>query len=324
MKNNKKIMLTALIVALVSSPFVNAEETNTTTNKSTPITNTTTNTTNNTQSKIYTVVYIPSMMCGGCESSVKEIFTKMGIQAIPDYKTKKVILNKGITEEQAKSIYARVVLVTEPKISTISVSKEQKSALESKLSGKYSKVEEFTEKGKWGAPDFNGYKFTLKEAMSYETLYTQCSIVVTNGKVIEGLSKSSSTNTTSKKNNKDNSKQEKKVDVIYIPSMMCGGCEAKVKELFKSIGVVATPDHKTKKVVLDKKVSLKELDKLLLNENLKKKWPYVLEYKQEDNKNMDMKKESKKDKMPKTSIAGQSIMMMVFCALGLLESKKRR
>ena len=64
--------------------------------------------------------------------------------------------------------------------------------------------------------------------------------------------------------------KEDKISVIYIPSMHCGGCEKSIVGLFNSIGVKATADHTTKKVVLDKKVTKKQLDDLLVA------WPYQL------------------------------------------------
>ena len=62
--------------------------------------------------------------------------------------------------------------------------------------------------------------------------------------------------------------EQANIDTIYVPKMMCGGCEKSIVELFNSIGVKATADHTTKKVVLDKKVTKKQLDDLLVA------WPY--------------------------------------------------
>ena len=281
-------------------------------------------------------IYVPSMHCGGCENTIVGLFNSIGVKATADHTTKKVVLDKKVTKKQLDDL-----LVAWPYQLTPVVNKED------------------NKNDNNNNDNINNSNKKDDENKEVDTIYIKKMMCKGCEKAIKRLFnsigvKATADNTTKKvvldkkvslkqlntllkdwpysleKVNDDGKGQdenkEQKVDTIYIPSMMCKGCEKAIEKLFDSIGVKATADHTTKKVVLDKKLSLEQLDKLLLNLKLKKQWPYQLEAveisKDEDKK--EPQTDSTNESLPKTSISSVSFITLVTSLTGAFLSKKRK
>ena len=308
MKKSKKIVTLTLLSALLAVPFmmdnVNAKEENsaTTTVK---------------EDKI-SVIYVPKMHCGGCEKSIVGLFNSIGVKATADHTTKKVVLDKKVTKKQLDDLlvawpYQLTAVVKEEQanIDTIYVPSMHCGGCEKAIEKLFNSI------GVKATADHTTKKVVLDKKVSLEQLNN----LLLNPK----LKKQWPYQLTPVVK-----EEQANIDTIYIPSMMCKGCEKAIEKLFDSIGVKATADHTTKKVVLDKKLSLEQLDKLLLNPKLKKQWPYQLEAveidkdKDKDEDKKEPQTDSTNGSLPKTSISSVSFITLVTSLTGAFLSKKRK
>ena len=281
-------------------------------------------------------IYVPSMHCGGCENTIAGLFNSIGVKATADHTTKKVVLDKKVTKKQLDDL-----LVAWPYQLTPVVNKEDNkndNTNNDNINNSNKKDDENKEvdtiyikkmmcKGCEKAIErlFNsiGVKATADHTTKKVVLDKKVSLKQLNALLKDWPYSLEKVNDDGKGQDEN---KEQKVDTIYIPSMMCKGCEKAIEKLFDSIGVKATADHTTKKVVLDKKLSLEQLDKLLLNPKLKKQWPYQLEAveisKDEDKKGPQT--DSTNGSLPKTSISSVSFITLVTSLTGAFLSKKRK
>ena len=266
-------------------------------------------------------IYVPKMMCGGCEKSIVELFNSIGVKATADHTTKKVVLDKKLSLEQLDKLLLNPKLKKQWSYQLAPVVKEEQANIDTiyvpsmHCGGCENTIAElFNSIGVKATADHTTKKVVLDKKVSLKQLNALLKDWPYSLEKVEAG-----------REDKDENK-EQKVDTIYIPSMMCKGCEKAIEKLFDSIGVKATADHTTKKVVLDKKLSLEQLDKLLLNPKLKKQWPYQLEAVEID-KDKD-KEESQTDStdksLPKTSISSVSFITLVTSLTGAFLSKKRK
>ena len=281
-------------------------------------------------------IYVPSMHCGGCENTIAELFNSIGVKATADHTTKKVVLDKKVTKKQLDDLlvawpYQLTPVVNKEdnkndnnnndninnsnkkddenkEVDTIYIKKMMCKGCEKAIERLFNSI------GVKATADHTTKKVVLDKKVSLKQLNTLLKDWPYSLEKVEAG-----------REDKDENK-EQKVDTIYIPSMMCKGCEKAIEKLFDSIGVKATADHTTKKVVLDKKLSLEQLDKLLLNPKLKKQWPYQLEAveisKDEDKK--EPQTDSTNGSLPKTSISSVSFITLVTSLTGAFFSKKRK
>ena len=265
-------------------------------------------------------IYVPSMHCGGCEKSIVGLFNSIGVKATADHTTKKVVLDKKVTKKQLDDLlvawpYQLTAVVKEEQanIDTIYVPSMHCGGCEKAIEKLFNSI------GVKATADHTTKKVVLDKKVSLEQLNN----LLLNPK----LKKQWPYQLTPVVK-----EEQANIDTIYIPSMMCKGCEKAIEKLFDSIGVKATADHTTKKVVLDKKLSLEQLNNLLLNPKLKKQWPYQLEAveidKDKDKDKDEDKKEPQTDStngsLPKTSISSVSFITLVTSLTGAFFSKKRK
>ena len=285
-------------------------------------------------------IYVPSMHCGGCEKSIVGLFNSIGVKATADHTTKKVVLDKKVTKKQLDDLlvawpYQLTPVVNKEdnkndnnnndninnsnkkddenkEVDTIYIKKMMCKGCEKAIERLFNSI------GVKATADHTTKKVVLDKKVSLKQLNTLLKDWPYSLEKVEAG-----------REDKDENK-EQKVDTIYIPSMMCKGCEKAIEKLFDSIGVKATADHTTKKVVLDKKLSLEQLDKLLLNPKLKKQWPYQLEAveidkdKDKDEDKKEPQTDSTNGSLPKTSISSVSFITLVTSLTGAFLSKKRK
>ena len=281
-------------------------------------------------------IYVPSMHCGGCENTIAELFNSIGVKATADHTTKKVVLDKKVTKKEISDIlgdtwpYQLTPVVNKEdnkndnnnndninnsnkkddenkEVDTIYIKKMMCKGCEKAIEKLFDSI------GVKATADHTTKKVVLDKKLSLE----QLDKLLLNPK----LKKQWPYQLTQVVK-----EEQANIDTIYIPSMMCKGCEKAIEKLFDSIGVKATADHTTKKVVLDKKLSLEQLNNLLLNPKLKKQWPYQLEAveisKDEDKK--EPQTDSTNGSLPKTSISSVSFITLVTSLTGAFLSKKRK
>ena len=265
-------------------------------------------------------IYVPSMHCGGCEKAIEKLFNSIGVKATADHTTKKVVLDKKLSLEQLDKLLLNPKLKKQWSYQLAPVVKEEQANIDTiyvpsmHCGGCEKAIEKlFNSIGVKATADHTTKKVVLDKKVSLEQLNN----LLLNPK----LKKQWPYQLTPVVK-----EEQANIDTIYIPSMMCKGCEKAIEKLFDSIGVKATADHTTKKVVLDKKLSLEQLNNLLLNPNLKKQWPYQLEAveisKDEDKK--EPQTDSTNGSLPKTSISSVSFITLVTSLTGAFLSKKRK
>ena len=281
-------------------------------------------------------IYVPKMMCGGCEKSIVGLFNSIGVKATADHTTKKVVLDKKVTKKQLDDLLVAWSYQLTPVVNKEDNKNDNNN--NDNINNSNKKDDENKEvdtiyikkmmcKGCEKAIErlFNsiGVKSTADHTTKKVVLDKKVSLKQLNALLKDWPYSLEKVNDDGKGQDEN---KEQKVDTIYIPSMMCKGCEKAIEKLFDSIGVKATADHTTKKVVLDKKLSLEQLNNLLLNPNLKKQWPYQLEAveisKDEDKK--EPQTDSTNGSLPKTSISSVSFITLVTSLTGAFFSKKRK